>query len=52
MDLSTLRHGRESFERRAWAESYRLLQAADLAANCASGERARRSSGWTHPDEF
>jgi DNA-binding CsgD family transcriptional regulator len=32
MDLATLRHGRESFERRAWAESYRLLQAADRDA--------------------
>jgi hypothetical protein len=25
----TLQHGRESFERKAWAESYRLLQAAE-----------------------
>ena len=32
MDLATLRHGRESFERRSWAESYRLLQAADRDA--------------------
>lgn len=32
MDLATLRQGRESFERRAWAESYRLLQAADRDA--------------------
>jgi ATP/maltotriose-dependent transcriptional regulator MalT len=32
MDLATLRHGRESFERRAWAESYRLLRAADRDA--------------------
>ena len=29
MDPATLQHGRESFERRAWAESYRLLHAAD-----------------------
>jgi DNA-binding CsgD family transcriptional regulator len=28
-DLATLRRGRKSFEQRAWAESYRLLQAAD-----------------------
>jgi DNA-binding CsgD family transcriptional regulator/tetratricopeptide (TPR) repeat protein len=28
-DLATLRRGRRSFEQRAWAESYRLLQAAD-----------------------
>jgi hypothetical protein len=32
MDLATLRHGRESFERGAWAESYRLLHAADRDA--------------------
>ena len=31
-DLATLRRGRESFEQRAWAESYRLLQAADCGA--------------------
>ena len=30
-DLAILRRGRESFEQRAWAESYRLLQAADRA---------------------
>ena len=28
-DLATLRRGRKSFEQRAWAESYRLLQAAE-----------------------
>jgi DNA-binding CsgD family transcriptional regulator/tetratricopeptide (TPR) repeat protein len=32
MDLATLRRGRESFEQRAWAESHRLLQAADRDA--------------------
>ncbi len=32
MDLATLHHGRESFKRRAWAESYRLLHAADRDA--------------------
>jgi len=32
MDLATLRRGRKSFEQRAWAESYRLLQAADRDA--------------------
>ena len=32
MDFATLQHGRESFERRAWAEAYRLLQAADRDA--------------------
>jgi DNA-binding CsgD family transcriptional regulator len=31
-DLSTLRRGRNAFEQRAWAESYRLLHAADLEA--------------------
>ena len=31
-DLATLRRGRKSFEQRAWAESYRLLQAADRDA--------------------
>ena len=31
-DLATLRRGRKSFEQRAWAESYRLLQAADREA--------------------
>ena len=31
-DLATLRRGRESFEQRAWAESYRLLHAADCGA--------------------
>src|SRR6188472_4485363 len=31
-DLATLRRGRTSFEQRAWAESYRLLQAADRDA--------------------
>ena len=31
-DLATLRRGRTSFEQRAWAESYRLLQAADREA--------------------
>ena len=31
-DLATLRHGRKSFEQRAWVESYRLLQAADRDA--------------------
>jgi len=31
-DLAVLRRGRESFEQRAWAESYRLLQAADRDA--------------------
>ena len=31
-DLTTLRNGRKSFEQRAWAESYRLLQAADRDA--------------------
>jgi DNA-binding CsgD family transcriptional regulator len=29
VDLATLGHGRTAFEQRAWAESYRLLQAAD-----------------------
>ena len=31
-DLATVRCGRKSFEQRAWAESYRLLQAADCDA--------------------
>jgi DNA-binding CsgD family transcriptional regulator len=31
-DRTTLRRGRKSFEQRAWAESYRLLQAADREA--------------------
>jgi tetratricopeptide (TPR) repeat protein len=31
-DLATLRSGRKSFEQRAWAESYRLLHAADRDA--------------------
>ena len=31
-DLATLRRGRKSFEQRAWAESYRLLRAADCDA--------------------
>jgi len=31
-DLATLRRGRKSFEQRAWAESYRLLEAADREA--------------------
>jgi DNA-binding CsgD family transcriptional regulator len=31
-DLATLRRGRTSFEQRAWADSYRLLQAADRDA--------------------
>jgi len=31
-NLATLRRGRKSFEQRAWAESYRLLQAADRDA--------------------
>ena len=31
-DLATLRRGRKSFEQRAWAESYRLLGAADREA--------------------
>jgi len=31
-DLATLQRGRKSFEQRAWAESYRLLQAADRDA--------------------
>ena len=31
-DLATLRDGRKSFEQRAWAESCRLLQAADRDA--------------------
>jgi DNA-binding CsgD family transcriptional regulator len=31
-DLTTLQRGRKSFEQRAWAESYRLLQAADRDA--------------------
>ena len=31
-DLATLPRGRKSFEQRAWAESYRLLQAADRDA--------------------
>ena len=31
-DLTTLRQGRKSFEQRAWAESYRLLQTADRDA--------------------
>lgn len=32
MDLATLQNGRESFERRAWADAYRLLAAADRDA--------------------
>lgn len=32
MDLPALQHGRESFERRSWAEAYRLLKEADRAA--------------------
>ena len=31
-DLATVRPGRKSFEQRAWAESFRLLQAADRDA--------------------
>ena len=31
-DLATLRRGRKSFEQRVWAESYRLLHAADCDA--------------------
>src|SRR6187549_1925144 len=31
-DLATVRRGRKSFEQRAWAESYRLLHAADCDA--------------------
>jgi DNA-binding CsgD family transcriptional regulator len=31
-DLTTLQRGRKSFEKRSWAESYRLLQAADRDA--------------------
>jgi DNA-binding CsgD family transcriptional regulator len=31
-DLATLQRGRKSFEQRAWAEAYRLLQAADRDA--------------------
>ena len=31
-DLATLRRARDSFEQRAWAESYRLLEAADRDA--------------------
>jgi putative flavoprotein involved in K+ transport len=31
-DIAILRRGRKSFEQRAWAESYRLLQAADRDA--------------------
>ena len=31
-DLATLHRGRKSFEQRAWADSYRLLQAADRDA--------------------
>jgi DNA-binding CsgD family transcriptional regulator len=31
-DLATVRRGRKSFEQRAWAESYRLLHAADRNA--------------------
>jgi DNA-binding CsgD family transcriptional regulator len=31
-DLATLRRGRKAFEQRAWAESYRLLEAADREA--------------------
>jgi DNA-binding CsgD family transcriptional regulator len=31
-DLATVRRGRKSFEQRAWAESYRLLHAADQDA--------------------
>jgi DNA-binding CsgD family transcriptional regulator len=32
MDLARLQHGRASYERRAWADAYRLLQAADRDA--------------------
>jgi hypothetical protein len=41
MDLAALRQGRESFERRAWAESYRLLQAADRDAPLAAEDLER-----------
>jgi DNA-binding CsgD family transcriptional regulator len=40
-DLATLRRGRESFEQRAWAESYRLLQAADREAPLAAEDLER-----------
>ena len=40
-DLATLRRGRASFEQRAWAESYRLLQAADREAPLDAGDLER-----------
>jgi hypothetical protein len=39
-DLATLRHGRNAFEQRAWAEPHRLLQAADRRrGQCALGNK-------------
>ena len=40
-DLATLQRGRTSFEQRAWAESYRLLQAADHDAPLDAGDLER-----------
>jgi DNA-binding CsgD family transcriptional regulator len=41
MVLATLQRGRKSFEQRAWAESYRLLQAADREAPLAADDLER-----------
>jgi DNA-binding CsgD family transcriptional regulator len=40
-DLPTVRHGRNAFEQRAWAESYRLLQAADRDAPLGAADLER-----------
>lgn len=40
-DLANLRRGRKSFEQRAWADSYRLLQAADRDAPLDAGDLER-----------
>ena len=40
-DLATLRQGRTAFEQRAWAESHRLLQAADRDAPLAAEDLER-----------
>jgi DNA-binding CsgD family transcriptional regulator len=39
--LATLQHGRTSFEQRAWAESYRLLQVADRDTPLAADDLER-----------
>ena len=43
MDSATLQQGREAFERRAWAESHRLLQAAGGDAPLAAEDLERLS---------